>query len=237
MSDSLPLSDPVIAGLPVHDRGEALVDVRTVPVLRVDPRLAEFHDGYVLLRTTVVDRLVIAQSLLPRGLRLLVVEGYRPPEAQQRHLDECCEDLRRGHPDWSEQSVQREAGWHCAPAGSAPHSTGAAVDLTLCSQAGVELPMGTRLHAGPVESNGASATAAVAIPAEARAHRSTLGQALIGAGLVNLPTAWWHWSYGDRYWCYRTRAEAAPYGPIRSGPGRSPWSSAVQIVATLLLRR
>lgn len=39
-----------------------------------------------------------------------------------------------------------------------------------------------------------------------------LGEALSAAGLVNYPTEWWHWSYGDRYWALQTGAPAALYG-------------------------
>jgi D-alanyl-D-alanine dipeptidase len=37
---------------------------------------------------------------------------------------------------------------------------------------------------------------------------------LDGAGLVNYPTEWWHWSFGDRYWALTTGAAAAVYGPL-----------------------
>jgi D-alanyl-D-alanine dipeptidase len=37
--------------------------------------------------------------------------------------------------------------------------------------------------------------------------------ALTGAGLVNYPTEWWHWSFGDRYWAYAS-GSAARYGPL-----------------------
>jgi D-alanyl-D-alanine dipeptidase len=40
-----------------------------------------------------------------------------------------------------------------------------------------------------------------------------LGAALTAAGLVNYPTEWWHWSFGDRYWALATGAGAALYGP------------------------
>ena len=33
-------------------------------------------------------------------------------------------------------------------------------------------------------------------------------------GLVNYPTEWWHWSYGDRYWALISGADAALYGPV-----------------------
>jgi len=40
------------------------------------------------------------------------------------------------------------------------------------------------------------------------------GEDLHAAGLVNYPTEWWHWSYGDRYWAMATGAPAAIYGPV-----------------------
>ncbi|MGW0823638.1 hypothetical protein [Streptomyces sp. NPDC002845] len=59
-----------------------------------------------------MDRLVAAQTLLPPGLRLLVLTAHRPPatDAQAR----LC----------------------------AGHETGAAADLTLCTMDGVELWLG-----------------------------------------------------------------------------------------------
>lgn len=213
MSGPLRLDDPAVVGLPTREGGEPLIDVRTVAALRVGTRMAGSHPSFALLRATVVDRLVIAQSLLPRGLRLLVIEGYRPAAAQQRHFDACRDELRRSHPQWSDERVCRETGRYCAPAGSAPHQTGAAADLTLCTATGAELAMGSRVHAAVTEDGGARATAAD-VGAEALAHRGILAAALRAAGLVNLPTAWWHWSYGDRYWCHLTGAAAAPYGPI-----------------------
>jgi len=214
MPDPLPLSDPAVVGVPVDDWRESLIDVRTVSALRVDHRMSPQHDGFALLRATVVDRLVVAQSLLPRGLRLLIVEGYRTPGLQQAHLRACCDDLRLGHPDWPDDRIEAEASWYCAPPGAAPHVTGAAVDLTLCTADGIELLMGCAIHAGPTASAGACATDAPGLSLQERRHRATLGAALTQVGMVNLPSAWWHWSYGDRYWCSRTGATHAPYGPI-----------------------
>jgi len=36
-----------------------------------------------------------------------------------------------------------------------------------------------------------------------------------GAGFVNYPTEWWHWSYGDRDWTFVVGAPQARYGPAR----------------------
>jgi zinc D-Ala-D-Ala dipeptidase len=71
----VPLSDPRIRAIPVRDCGESLVDVRTEAPLRVDSGITDTH---ALLRSGVVDRLVVAQSLLPRPIRLLIIDGCRP---------------------------------------------------------------------------------------------------------------------------------------------------------------
>jgi D-alanyl-D-alanine dipeptidase len=93
--EDAPPSGLRLSRIPIRDSGEALVDVRSAPL-----RVA----GPAYLRYGLVDRLVTAQSLLPRDVRLLVVDGYRPP----------CPD---------------PAGPTPFPA--AAHPTGGAVDLTL----------------------------------------------------------------------------------------------------------
>ncbi|MFC7580895.1 hypothetical protein ACFQ23_12765 [Schaalia naturae] len=37
-----------------------------------------------------------------------------------------------------------------------------------------------------------------------------------GAGFVNHPAEWWHWSYGDPYWGLIT-GHPALYGPLGDG--------------------
>lgn len=110
-------------------------------------------------------------------------------------------------------SILTAASRYVSPPEVAPHSAGAAVDLTLADAAGRELDLGTPMNADPEQSDGACCADAIGITAEARAHRAVLGEALGAADLVNYPTEWSHWSYGDRYWALATGARAAVYGP------------------------
>ncbi|MGW0706278.1 M15 family metallopeptidase [Streptomyces sp. NPDC002643] len=213
MTEIILMSDPKVAAVPVHDIDEPLVDVRGGGDLLVDDRKRDTTGAYAHLRAGVLDRLVQAQSLLPHGLRLLFIEGYRPPSLQRHYFDSYADELRALHPDWDAERVRTAASRYVSPPEIAPHSAGAAVDLTLVDADGRELDFGTRVNASPEESAGACYTGADTITAEARAHRDTLGAALTGAGLVNYPTEWWHWSYGDRYWALTTGAPAALYGP------------------------
>lgn len=95
------------------------------------------------------------------------------------------------------------------------HVSGAAIDRTLLDGDGTPVDRGTPVNATPEDSAGACYFAADNVSSEARQHRRVLAAALEEAGLVNYPTEWWHWSYGDRYWAFVTDQPAAIYSPVR----------------------
>ncbi|WP_073227419.1 M15 family metallopeptidase [Streptomyces sp. NBRC 110465] len=204
------MSDPRVAAIPVADCGEPLVDVRGT--LLVDGRRADTTGAYAHLRRGVLDRLGHAQSVLPDGLRLFYVEGYRPPDLQRRYFEEYADELREANPAWTQDQIHQAASRYVSPPEIAPHSAGAAVDVTLVDADGAELDMGTRVNASPEESAGACYTDAASIGPQARTNRALLITALSTAGLINYGTEWWHWSYGDRYWALMTNQPAALYG-------------------------
>lgn len=213
MSEIVLMSDPQIAAIPVTDCGEPLVDVRLHDALAVDSRRADRSGAFAHLREGVLVRLLKAQKLLPDGIRLLFVEGYRPPALQRDYFEQYADELRTANPHWSPTRVREAASRYVSPPEIAPHSAGAAVDLTLICADGRELDMGTRLNANPEDSDGACYTDAGNVGSAARDNRRVLGAALTAVGLVNYPTEWWHWSYGDRYWALSGGAGSAVYGP------------------------
>ncbi|WP_438488142.1 nitrilase-related carbon-nitrogen hydrolase [Streptomyces sp. S186] len=214
------MADPAVAAVPVRECGEPLVDVRTAAPELMAGHLGPGADGevdgadgaFALLREGVLRRLLAAQAALPDGWRLRFIEGYRPPALQRHYFTRYADGLRADHPDWDDARVHRAASRYVSPPEIAPHSAGGAVDLTLVTSDGDEVDMGTPIDASPEESGGACYTSAPDVPPEARARRRILAAALRGAGLVNYPTEWWHWSYGDRYWALETGAEHALYG-------------------------
>ena len=213
------MSDPLIAAIPVRDCGERLVDVRADGRLLVDLRNQDPEGHFAHVRDGVAGRLRAAQDSLPDGLRILFIEGYRPSALQRAYFEEYLGELRLGNPGASEQELFRAASRYVSPPDIAPHSVGAAVDLTLATDDGAEVDMGTRVNANPEESGGACFTGAPSISAQACANRDLLGRALASAGFVNYPTEWWHWSYGDRYWALATGATTACYGPVNRPGG------------------
>ncbi|CAL9665830.1 D-alanyl-D-alanine dipeptidase [Streptomyces sp. enrichment culture] len=163
MDEIILMSDPRVAAVPVRDDGQPLVDVEQDGTLLVDARRRE-------------------------GFRLLFVEGYRPLALQRAYFEEYAAGLRAAHPDWPRERVHSAASRCVSPPGIAPHSAGAAVDLTLADADGTELDLGTPVNASPEASAGACCTRAAGVGGRARAHREVLGAALTAAGLVDYPT-------------------------------------------------
>jgi zinc D-Ala-D-Ala dipeptidase len=209
--DMVLLSDPEVVAVPLRESGQPLVDLRDGAPLRLDDRLADPAGAYAHLRVELVARLVTAQTLLPSGVELLVVEGYRPLRLQTSYFEEHVDLLRARLPGTPAPTLRRMASRYIAPPELAPHVAGAAVDLTLSTVDGDELWLGSAVNDTDTT---ACHTGSTDLGEEARANRDLLVGALRRVGLVNYPSEWWHWSYGDRYWARATGAEHAIYGPV-----------------------
>lgn len=207
--DIVLISDQRIRDIPVVECGEPLVDLRGT--LLVDARRGDAEGDFAHTRQGVRDRLVAADLALPRGIRLLIIEAYRPPRLQLEIFDAYRSELLRGTPGLSRAEADTLASRYVSPLDVAPHVGGAAVDLTLVDADGNELDLGCPEAATPEESGGACYTAALGLGPRAQENRAMLGEALTSAGMVNYPTEWWHWSYGDRYWAFVTGAAHAVY--------------------------
>lgn len=200
------MADPRITRIPVREVDEPVVDLST---------LAPHAAGIArFARVGVVQRLRAAQATLPVGIRVSVVEASRSSEQQRSIIDAYADDLRASYPEATAREIERLTSRHVAPLGAAPHVAGAAVDLTLVDQEGTELWMGCALDATPEQSRGACYTEAPGLDRVARENRALLREALEPTGLVNYPTEWWHWSFGDRYWAHAVGADHALYGPL-----------------------
>ena len=167
--------------IPIHDCGEPLLPIAgALWRLEPHPYLAlgapYGPDGNpFLLRSGVVDRLLQAQQALQLehpDLRLAIFDGWRPLAVQRfmvRHA--LVAECRRLGVDPDADSPERalvaaEVGRFWAPpsgdpATPPPHSTGAAVDLTLADGSGAPLPMGGAIDAiGPISEPAFHAAAA-----------------------------------------------------------------------------
>lgn len=218
MEDVVLMGDPRVAAVPVRECGEELVDVRAESDLGFLPLATnpQNSQAYGFLRRSVLERLQRAQDLLPDGYRLLLSEGYRPYDLQEHYFEGYRRRVLDADPALSNDEAFLAASAFVSPPGIAPHVSGAAIDLTLGSDDGAELDLGTPVDSSPLDSDGACYFAATTISAAARRNRSVLADALTAVGLVNYPTEWWHWSFGDRYWALMRGEQHAIFGPMQS---------------------
>jgi D-alanyl-D-alanine dipeptidase len=195
------LADPRVAAVPVHESYQQLVTLGSA-----------FGPARARVRASLAARLGRAQVALPVGVSLRVVEGHRPAAIQKAIIAHYWAQVSVAFPDASREQRHQLASRLVAPLTVAAHVTGAAVDLTLVDSRGAELDMGTSIDADSDGERGAGDE--VDLPAQVRARRALLARVLTDAGLVNYPSEWWHWSYGDRYWALVSGAAAALYGPV-----------------------
>jgi zinc D-Ala-D-Ala dipeptidase len=207
------IADPRVLAIPVQECGEPLVDLRDVPGVSVDERKRDPDGLWLHARLGVAKRVREVQRTSRPGLRLLLIEAYRPIETQRHYFDEYVAKLALRHPEWDPATLRSNASRYVAPPDiDPPHSTGGAIDLTLIDDDERELDMGTAVNAGPEASGGACFMAAPGLASIARKNRELLTRLMRVGGFVNYGTEWWHWSYGDRYWAFAAGHSAAIYG-------------------------
>ena len=180
------------------------------------------------LRSGVVRRLLQAQDLLRQRapeLCFAIFDAWRPISVQafmvNYTIDQLCRERGVDREDPRQeadlQTVESEVGRFWAPPSRNPHSTGAAVDLTLATDAGELLAMGSPIDAIGVVSE-PDYFANTSDPAEQLFHqrRELLRTVMASAGFAQHPNEWWHYSYGDQLWAWRSGAEAAIYSEAGS---------------------
>jgi len=185
---------------------------------RIDGAVAELK-----ARRSVADKLAAVNARLrTEGVELFVHDAWRPRAVQAYFHDVWTPaELRRRDPSLTGDALMREVERYWAaptddPAYPAPHSTGAACDLTVRFIGGAPLWMGSIFDdATPLAHRDRFERADTAVAfsdEEARANRRLLHWVMTEEGFAGHPDEWWHFSWGDQLWAALSGAKAAVYG-------------------------
>ena len=196
-----------------RDNGEPLVDLRKFcPWIVIDKdslgKRRMRTEGSVKVRKTAARMLSHAHKKLPKGLTFKVQDAWRPINVQRQYYFKALTNMKEAHPKWSASRLRRELNvWIFPPdAGSPPwHSTGGAIDLTLCRSDGRSLPLGGKTQPPP--------------PRVAK-YRMLLKRVMEDAGFTHYAAEQWHFSYGDTGWALRTGRKTAIYGTVPHSDAR-----------------
>lgn len=190
-----------------------------------------------MLRQGVVDALRRAQAELHRlapGWRLKLFDAYRPVPVQAfmvwrefqhqaglagRSLASYGEasELQAGDPDLYRLLAGKVFEFWGVPSDDPltppPHSTGAAVDLTLEDASGRQIDMGSPIDEASERSYPDHYANAASPPLRAVHHnRLLLDRVMVSAGFCRHGNEWWHFSRGDQMWAWTLGKASAIYG-------------------------
>ncbi|PPS41480.1 M15 family metallopeptidase [Chroococcidiopsis sp. TS-821] len=187
------------------------------------------------LRQGVVSALLAAQTQLQKqypAWRLLIFDAYRPVAVQQFMVDYTFEQVVRAAELQVDNlsATQRQEIWQqvyqlwAVPSLDdrypPPHSTGAAVDLTLINDTGETVDMGSAIDELSPRSHPDYYTNSTDAEAQKyHFHRQVLFEAMHSAGFQRHPSEWWHFSLGDQLWAYLTN-QANPHNSVVARYGR-----------------
>lgn len=210
--------------VPIQECGEPLVAIplRLFAVETPHPyiKCGADYEGKspYYLRQGVLDRLIQAQERLQQlhpGWRIQIFDAYRPVEVQeymvnytfeqtvaQRNLEvnqlsepEIAAILSEVYQIWAIPSFDLET--------PPPHSTGAAIDITLVNELGNIVDMGSPIDEMSDRSTPEYfADAQELLEQQAHHHRQLLDRIMTDAGFRRHPGEWWHFSIGDQLWAW-----------------------------------
>lgn len=232
--------------IPINECGEPLVPIPGHPFVLSNPHpyvalgapYGEKSPNY--LREEVLQRLLQAQDALQAqkpGWRLQIFDAYRPIVVQQFMVDHAYGELLQ-HRNLAGQTLtesERQAllqevyqFWAVPsddPGTPPPHSTGAALDVTLLDEAGQPVEMGSPIdelsprsypdYFAPYSPHRPSSDESSEAECD-RFHRNRqcLDQVMEAAGFQRHPNEWWHFSFGDQMWAWLIRQSGEDEGAI-----------------------
>ncbi len=166
------------------------------------------------LRSGVLDRLHQAQQALAQrqpGYQLQIFDAYRPVEVQQYMVDYTFEQVCQAQQISSPTTAEAAAIWQqvyqiwAVPsfelATPPPHSTGAAIDLSIIDDQHQPLAMGS-----PIDEMSDRSQPNYFQHQDTgqlfHQNRQLLRQVMETAGFQRHPGEWWHFSWGDQLWAW-----------------------------------
>jgi zinc D-Ala-D-Ala dipeptidase len=225
----------------IRECGEPLVEIPLEDFAVETPhpyqKLGAPYNGLspYFVRESVVKKVAKAQEYLQEqypGWKIQIFDAYRPVAVQQFMVDfsfaQAVATKNLVETELSE--IQHQEIWEevykiwAVPSldirTPPPHSTGAAVDITLVDASGKPIDMGSPIDEMSERSlpdyylDHSHPEAAVY-----HANRQILRCVMYKAGFCRNPREWWHFSYGDQMWAWLYNL-ANPENPVKACYGR-----------------
>lgn len=165
------------------------------------------------VRKEVYNHLMEAAKNLPKGCRFRILDAWRPFSLQYELYETYSESIIRDFElekctDEQKRKIIRRFVSEPVKDEQVPpvHTTGGAIDLTILGPNDQELNMGSKFD----EFSDRTYTAYYEKEKneEIKENRRILFHVMTNAGFTNLPSEWWHYDYGDRFWAFYNKKPA-----------------------------
>ena len=202
----IPTNDFVFSEVEYKLSDEKLVVFRNDKVIYSPMHLFNSVDGAIsncYLREGTVEKLNKAAESLPNGYYLKIYDAWRPLLLQEELYKKSMERF---------EDLEMLIYMPLRDERKGPvHTTGGSVDITIVNEKGIELNMGTKF--GDYSEKSHTDYFEIRYPADIEIvkNRRLLYNIMTDAGFTNMPTKWWHYDYGNKFWAYYTK-EPAKYG-------------------------
>jgi D-alanyl-D-alanine dipeptidase len=222
--------------IPIAECGEPLVAI-TSSIITIDPHPymslgAPYGDrSPFFVRQGILERLQKSQAYLQTirpNWQIAIFDAYRPIPVQQFMVDYSFAQLaeRKGLEINSLSEDQKNSlsaevmkFWAIPshdPKTPPPHSTGAAIDVTLFDAQGLEVDLGSPIDEISDRSlPNYFANSSNEQEIEFHCDRELLNEVMTHSGFQRHPNEWWHFSYGDQLWAWISNEKLAIYGGVR----------------------
>jgi len=206
--------------IPIHECGENLVVIPKTDFSFVTPHpYQKLGAPYVTIspycvRESVLAALQHAQKELETkypGWKIQIFDAYRPLVVQQFMMDYTFQALRQQCSNLSDQEIAQKVKQFWAqpsqdPETPPPHSTGAAVDLTLINDSRETVDLGGEIDEISARSYPDFYQDNTTFSGQLyHQRRELLKEIMTTAGFRQHPEEWWHFSLGDQMWAWLKR--------------------------------
>jgi D-alanyl-D-alanine dipeptidase len=221
--------------IPIAECGEPLVAIAD-DIIKIEPHAyvtlgAPYGDrSPFFVRQGILERLRRSQSYLETirpNWQIAIFDAYRPISVQQFMVDYSFAQFAESKgleinslTEDQKKLLTAEVMKFWAipshdPETPPPHSTGAAIDVTLFDAEGQEINMGSPID----EISDRSlpdyfANSQETIEMEFHCDRQLLNEVMTHSGFQRHPNEWWHFSYGDQLWAWSSNQKLAIYGGV-----------------------
>lgn len=172
------------------------------------------------IRKSVADMLLEAKKLLPEGYNFKLYDGWRPYAVQKRLWDMYYFNVKNNpeNKNCTEEELMKKTSFFVSKPSTDInnpflHNTGGAIDLTIVDANGIELNMGTKFDDFS-EKAWTNHFEVYTDNEEIRNNRRLLYNVMISVGFTNLPSEWWHYDYGTKFWGYLKGKDALYTGVL-----------------------